>query len=141
METLAQFVNATWLSSLIGLIAILISYTLYRASRRGGEPAVAQDGDRLLGGELPSNVEILFSGRHVPRLTRSRVVFWNRGSKTIPGEDIVQKDHPRMVVGEDAEILSARVVKTTRQVIGFRVGTTEKKNSVSIAFDYLDPGR
>jgi len=110
-------------------------------SRIGPRPTFQFHSRRLIGKqeqELPAEIDILFDKQPVPRLTSSRVVFWNSGNSTIHGSAIVQSDPLRLEL-EDGGILKAHVIKATRPVINFAVSAEPTTARAAFTFDFLDP--
>ncbi len=143
MEFFKALLNPGWVSSLIGLGGLIAAIILYRASRIGARPTYQSRGIKLIGkeAELPQDVDILFQGTPVPRLTMTHVVFWNSGKVLCRGNDVVTEDPIRCEFGADAVVLRVRVLKSTRPAIKFQARTTQSAlNQVQFLFDYLDPG-
>lgn len=133
-----------WVGSLIGLGGIVAAAIIYVLTRQRSILAYRTLGDRLLGhteAKLPDEVTVQYRGRSIPRLTRSLIVLWNAGEKTIEGKDIVGADPLRVEVSADAEILAASVLKCSRDVTGIRVNTLgDQSNAATITFDFIDRG-
>jgi len=94
MEVLKMFFSQGWVGSLIGIIGLIIGVFLYKASRIGARPVYQLRAFGLIGKEkqvLPEQVEILFGGRSIPRLTMTHLILWNSGKATLYGKDIVIK--------------------------------------------------
>lgn len=143
---LNQFLDALapgWVGSVIGLIGIVVGVGLYVFSRRRSVLAYRTLGIRVLGSasaKLSQDVTVQFRGRTIPRLTRSVVVLWNDGERTIAGQDIVANDPLRIEVGEGDSILSFTIVKTSR-VVTQATGLIDidRESCATIGFDFLDP--
>ncbi len=87
---------------------------------------------------LPTNVRILFDGQEVPHIMRTLVWVWNAGNSTLRGEDIVSKDQLRLAYNSKTQVLSVRVLKVTREALGFVAAPGDIPSMVFINFDYLD---
>lgn len=132
----------------MGLIVGVIGLVLYLKSRIGARPMCLMKTLRLLGKieqQLPPEVQILYQGGSVPRLSLTHVYIWNGGRETILGSQIVQDDTLRCVFPQtnlgDHRILKANVASVTRLVNKFTVQIhPEKKNEAILSFDFLDPG-
>jgi hypothetical protein len=86
------------------------------------------------------DVEILYRGKHVDRLTRSDIIFWNSGKQTLYGSDIVADDAVRCELSPDALALEVRIIKCTRDANKFTARIDDNsQNRVILSFDYLDP--
>jgi hypothetical protein len=136
-----------WVASIIGLlglIGLIVTFFLYRASRVGPRPVYQCQALRLISKEekaLPEELTVLFKDKKVERLTKTYVILWNSGRATVNGNNIVCDDPLRLVFTDDSEVLSARVVRFTRQSNKFRADiNTNSANQVIYGFDYLDAG-
>jgi hypothetical protein len=79
METLTAVLGQVWVGALAGILAgFLITFFFYRASRIGPQPTYRLQALRLIARDeraLPEEVEILFRGMNVTRLTKTNVIF------------------------------------------------------------------
>lgn len=144
MEALKAFFSQAWVG-LVGILAgFLIAFLFYRASRIGPRPSYQLRALRLIAEDervLPEEVEILFKGIRVPRLTKTHVIFWNSGRVILEGKQIVDADPLRLEFSKDAQVLRARIVKATRDTNEFEAKINDKSpNEVVCHFDYLDVG-
>ena len=145
MEALKAFFSQGWVGALLGILGgLLIAFFFYRASRIGPRPSYQFKALRLIAENeraLPEEVEILFKGMSVPRLTKTHVVFWNSGKAMLDGKQIVDVDPLRLEFSKDAQVLRARIVKATRETNEFEVKINDKSpNEVVCSFDYLNVG-
>jgi hypothetical protein len=133
-----------WDGSLIGLLGIAAAGITYALSRQRSIVAYRARGVRLLGhtdSKLPSEVNVQFRGVDIPRLTRTVIVLWNDGEKTIAGSDIVQDDPLCIDVGADASIVACSLLKSTRPVIQATCShSTQGKSCAAVSFSFLDSG-
>jgi hypothetical protein len=87
-----------------------------------------------------SGVQIVHEGRTFPRITKTYVVMWNVG-RLIQATDIDAADSLRFEVSSDAEIVGARVMKSSNHS---NVSVSREKsnaaNAVTVTFDELGPG-
>jgi hypothetical protein len=74
----------------------------------------------------------------VSALVKSYVLFWNRGSQTLDGSNLVAADPLRLTLEDGGEILRARVVRRTRDVNQFESVISD--DGVRLTFDFLDEG-
>jgi len=141
-----EFLNQPWFGSIVGIAGLtfaVVGLLSYRAARIGARPVYFQRVRRLIGKkehELPEEVEIIFNGQSVPRLTSTQCFFWNAGKSPISGADIVPGDPLRLELDEGDEIVKARVVRTTRSVNNIQVDSPPKSHRALVTFDFLDPG-
>ena len=151
MEWWKQIFDAGWVGStislvglLLGLLSLITAIVIYRAARVGGRLVYQRQGLNIISEgphELPPEVEILFKGRPVPRLTKTLLVLWNSGTALIRGSDVVSESPIQFVFSDSSEILRLRILKVTRPQIKFDTRLqTEGRNIAVCQFDYLDPG-
>ena len=144
MDLIAWILSQGWLGSVIGIAGLVAAYFFYRASRIGARPTYQMRSLRLIGREqqaLPDEVEILFKGRHVDRLTMTHLILWNSGKALLNGEEMVLDDPLRAEVSLGADVLRVRVQKVTRLTNKFLARINpQSQNQVLLEFDYLDPG-
>ena len=137
--------SPSWVGSLIGLlglIGLVISFFLYKASRIGPRPAYQYQALRLIGGEeqaLPEEVTVLLRDKKVEQLTNTHIILWNSGNATINGENIVANEPLRLEFSKDSEVLNAQVLRFTRTSNKFTVNINpHSPNEVIFSFDYLE---
>jgi len=142
-----DFLNQSWFGSLVGLLGFILGIVgilLWRNSKIGARPKCQMKSFKLIGKksqELPSEVDILFKGNSVGRLTLTKIYIWNAGKLTLNGSQIVEADPLRCEVEETESILKADVAAITRKVNNVTVAKHENKQNVAFFnFDYLDPG-
>jgi hypothetical protein len=127
---------------MLGLLGLLLSIATYLWTRQRSILAFTKLSLPLLGSRdraLPDEVEVLFAGKRVPRVTKLTLVFWNAGEKTIPGTDLVKADPLRIEFDSEIQILSSKIVRFTRPV-NF-VALSDKSslyNACVITYDFLD---
>ncbi len=126
-------------SLIVGLIAAVVTYLLTRQRTR---LAYCCPGKRLLDlptDGLPEGITVHYRGQDIPRLTRTLVVLWNAGEKTILGEDIVAADPLRLKLRGDGRVLAATVLKTKRDVCQIEaLPDASCPSETYIRFDFLD---
>lgn len=145
MEVLKAVFSQGWVGILVGILAgLLIAYLFHRASRIGPRPSYQLKALKLIAKDeraLPEEVDILFKGIGVPRLTKTHVIFWNSGKAMLEGKEIVDTDPLRLEFSKDAQVLRARIAKANRDTNKFEVKINDKSpNEVDCNFDYLDVG-
>lgn len=131
-----------WVGSLIGIVGLVAAGVTYILTRQRTIIAYRTRGMQLLGSleaKLPREVTVQYRGKDVPRLTRSLVVIWNDGERTINQSDVVDTAPLLLDVGNGAEILSASVVKSSRDVIQLNCRPNDHKHhQILISFEFLD---
>lgn len=131
-----------WVGSVIGLASLIAALATYALTRQRTSVAYAYCGDRLLGSstaDLPSEISVQYKGVSIPRLTRSVLVIWNNGEKTIVKEDIAGRDPLRVSIGSDGKILAVSILKLSRavnEVALSYLGSHEQ--DIGISFNFFD---
>lgn len=142
-----EILNQSWFGALVGLLGLLVGIAglvLYVKSRIGARPMCLMRTMRLIGKseqKLSPEIQIVFGGYSVPRLSLTHLYFWNGGQETVHGSQIVHDDPLRFSFPPADEILKAHVAKSTRPVNKVSVEVLPgKKNEGILSFDFLDPG-
>lgn len=142
-QSVLDFVGKGWVGSALGVIGLIAAVVMFRWSRQRAIAAYQQRGSLLLGhnaSELPSELSVTYRGRQIPRLTKTLLVIWNAGEKTINGADIVERDPLRIEIDAGGELLAVSVLKVSREAINFELRQDPKTSSTLVLFDFLDPG-
>ena len=143
LNEILDYLAPGWVGSLIGLIGIAAAGITYVLSRQRAIISYRTRGVRLLGhaeSKLPDEVTVLYRGKDIPRLTRSVVVLWNDGEKTVLGVDIVSEDPIRVDVGDDGSVVACTVLTTTRSVLQVTCQQSKEcAQTANISFSFLDP--
>ncbi len=113
--------------------ALAISYVFYRLSTRERRPVYMKSGSPVVtaGGEI----EVLFNGDKVPRVTRTIAFFWNAGRESIRSEDVREPVTFRV---EDGRLLRATLLKATRAEIHSALSV--EGDTAVFSFSHLDRG-
>ena len=143
LDKLLDALAPGWVGSVIGLLGIVAAAVTYFLGRQRSILAYRTKGLRLLGNTesgLPSDVTVQYRGMNIPRLTKSLIVIWNFGEKTINGSDVVETDPLRVEMGDDSALLSILITKTSRDVIGVTlIPSLKSPGRAEFSFKYLDP--
>jgi hypothetical protein len=131
-----------WVGSIIGLLGIAAAFITYLLTRHRSVLAYRYAGERLLGlstDGLPADISVQYRGQNIPRLTRTLVVFWNGGEKTIVADDIVKSDLLKLKIEGEGTVLAATVLKASRDVCELSAkALTDPASEVVISFAFLD---
>lgn len=138
---LSDLVN--WIVLFIGIVLSIISIVVtIRATKANAQPSYQSVDIKLLGTdipEIPDSVTILFKNTKIIRLIKTYIIFWNNGSRTMGGNDVVQDDGFKIRI-RDGKILSLRICKRTRDVNKLSVQLDPGQPcEANITFDFLDP--
>jgi hypothetical protein len=146
LQDLFNFLNQGWVGSLTGFIGIVIGILgiySYKISKSHGLPTVQKHSLRIIEKEktaVSDDLEILFKGKKVERLTKTIIVFWNDGTETINGSDVVASDKISFSFSHGERILSSKIICVTRAVNHTSlVNSKDQNNKVNLIFDFLDP--
>lgn len=139
-----DFFKEGWLGNLFGVSGIIIAIYLYFRPLRVPKPRVAIKAQHVLswkGGELPSEIAIMFRGDPVPRLGRSIVRFWNGGSGDLDFSSMRSSEPLKIELAGDGKILDIAVLTVTRAGTKCTVRFDREEPTVAyIEFDFLAPG-
>lgn len=138
----ADYLAKGWVGSLIGIVSLIAAFGMYLKGRQRTNMSFAYRGGRLLGlstDGLPAEITMQFRGESIPRLTKSVLVFWNSGEKTIVEDDIVKTDPLRIAIGDDGEILSISILHPSREVNEVSIARCPRNlNEAFVTFSFLD---
>lgn len=76
-------------------------------------------------------------GNEVKTLSLTKVIIWSQNA--LIEKSSIAKASPLRLVANDAEILSASVVKESSNVNGFEIQRSQDRKSLAISFDHLNP--
>ena len=142
MEKVLSFLSQNWIGSLIGLIGIITAYIFYKKSRTFASLSCQSQSLKIIEKSkrlVPKNVEILFDGKTVDRITKNIIVLWNSGRTTIRGSDIIPEDPLRIEFNTGTQVLQVRILKFTREANKFTPKIREEeRHIVDLSFYYLD---
>lgn len=142
ITTFQNYLAPGWVGTLVGIVSLIAALVMYFKSRQRTGLSFAYRGERLLGATtdgLPAEITMHYRGEVIPRLTRSLLVFWNSGEKTIIDSDIVKGDPLRLAVGNDGEILSISLLRSSRDVNEISIArSADNRSEATIAFSFLD---
>jgi len=144
-STVSIWIDSSWFQTVLAILfGGIVTAIFFFASQVSGKPVYQRRSLRLIGSsgsELRSSVEIRFKGDVVERLTKTDLIVWNAGRKTILGSQIVATDPIRFEFSPGSRILEISTKRVTRQVNSFAVLIDQKNpNYAIINFDYLDRG-
>ncbi|RAU46622.1 MULTISPECIES: hypothetical protein [unclassified Pseudomonas] len=141
IDNLLRVLGFAWLGGLLAIVGLAFAVLTYLWTRRRTKFTYVHLGEHLLGStsdKLPPAIAVQYNGISIPRLTKTVIIIWNDGENTISRSDIVNKDPLRLQVGKDGHILSASILKTSRDVIDFKLDDAESPNEALLTFDFLD---
>ena len=131
------------ISLAIGVAGIVLAFVFYNRAKPVKRLAFATRTFRVISERHRSVVGLIvkMDGRVVPALSVTRLAVWNAGTETLRGEDFPSVDPLHIVSRRDSDVIKAKVLETSRDVIQVEIATSAvsvKSASVSLAF--LDPG-
>lgn len=146
VDQIFEYLNTSWVGVIItivlSVIAILLSFIFFQKGKQKFSINHYTESTLLIdkkNTEKPDDVEIYFSKKPVDKLYKTLIYIWNSGNQTIRKNDLNTIDKFRIDIENDSEILSIKIVKTTRNVINFSLNNLINSQIHEIVFDYLDP--
>jgi hypothetical protein len=142
IDGVLSFMGKSWLGTVLGILGLVVALATYLWTRKRTSLSFVHLGEHLLGSAsdaLPPAIVVQYEGISIPRLTKSVLILWNSGENTVMGADIAAKDPLRFEIGDDGQILSISVLKTSRSVNDFSLlPAGERMNEAEFNFDFLD---
>jgi hypothetical protein len=141
LQTFLNWLSLGWVGSVFGIAGVIAAFITYGWTRQRSILAYQKSDSRLLGGstpELPTEVTIFYRGHEISALSRSTVVLWNAGEKSIAGDDLETTDPLRIEVTEQCKILSVSILGVSRPVIQLACSPSEDSSKAQIRFEFLD---
>ena len=144
IAAIKSYISEPWIGPVLGVLGLLAAYYFYRKSQRRLSLGYQRSEIAIVGGgstTFPSDLQILFGERVVPRVTSTRLILWNNGNETIQGSQILAADPLRVETSQGEVILQAKVIKRTRAVNNVTLATDPDSGRIAnLTFEYLDPG-
>lgn len=145
-DSILSYLNLSWVSVVITLITFIIAIALavflyFKAKQKKGLSYYISNNlliDRS-NTENPDQIEIFFLGTKVDKLYKTLIYIWNSGNQIIKKNELNTKDPFRLEIENNKEILSIKIIKSTRDVIDFNTYSENSVNFHKVNFDYLDP--
>lgn len=142
LSSAASYLGLGWVGASISIVSLIAAVVMYFKTRQRADLSWAYRGEHLLGASsegLPAQITMHYRGKPIPRLTKSLLVFWNSGEKTINDTDIVKADPFRLAVGDDGEILSISLLRPSRDVNEISITRSAiHLNQAFVTFSFLD---
>lgn len=125
----------TELTVMLGVGSVIAAagfgYFFYRLGTKERRPVYMKTGNRVVAGG--GEIEVLFDGESVPRVTKTLVFFWNAGRESIRPEDVRE---PVTLRVQEGRLLRATLVKATR--IEIRPSLHVDRETAVLEFSHLD---
>ncbi len=131
------------------IITVTVGYVFYRLSFQEATPVFYSKSIVIINGgirDLSDEIEVLYSGNKVDKLTKTVVIFWNAGKKILEGKEIVTTEPIRFIFAASGnynhgKVLRASVLEQSRKTNNFLLEIKEEGlNEVHLKFSYLEPG-
>lgn len=139
VSELLGFINQGWVGIIIG---ISISILTYKLSIKKPIPSYQRHSLEIIRKnqlELSKDIKISYKDVLVENLTKIEIVFWNEGRDTLKNENIVVDDPLLFKFSNDTIILSAKIIKQTRDINKSYIRISETNSNIAhFGFDYLD---
>ena len=129
------------LTTVFGIVTVLALIVAVK-SRRTKKPSWSIRSVNLIyGTPAPSDaLEILYGGVRVNNLTVSKILFWNKGSDTIRGDDLVPLDPLRIQANEGTVLLRTNLLATTCEPGNLNIHVEGDQESATLAPDFVAAG-
>lgn len=140
-DALLQWLSNPSLGTIVGIIGIVIAVATYFLSRSVYRLSVHKTTKELIGPSdslLPSQVEVLYEGEIVSKLSSTNFVIWNSGNKVISKGSLETIDPLRIDVASDARILRHEIKIINNPTCNFSVKPDESGLSLTLHFDFLE---
>jgi hypothetical protein len=126
-------------SYVIGILGIVISYYLYFKAKKDKLPYYDLFKYTIVHDYLNKveGLEILYGGKKIQNLHSTKFTLWN-GGESISEQDVAPADPIRIVLGENAQLLSAKLRHVVNPTNNFAVIPNAEQNTVDVTFDYFD---
>ena len=125
------------IGAVIGVLALIAAVVYAKAH---GKPAFRQAGNRVVAASPADRITVQYDGEDVPYVTRTRIAFWNAGSKTLNRSDIADSYPIQFQFrGDDVKILSVGTLCFSDDANVFQVQKDKSGSRVQVSFDYLEP--
>ena len=139
---LLNFINQGWVGAIIGIMGIIIAILTYKFSIKKPIPSYQRHSLEIIRKnqlELSKDIKISYKDVLVENLTKIEIVFWNEGRDTLKNENIVVDDPLLFKFSNDTIILSAKIIKQTRDINKSYIRISETNSNIAyFGFDYLD---
>jgi hypothetical protein len=124
----------------IGVISLLLTVVFHFMDKKEKKPCYIVQSISILRGFSSrfKDLELLYGGEKIENFTVTKVLFWNGGRDTIHSQDIAEADPLRFIIGENRQILDARVIQAKTDANEFRVEVSEDKLEAIAGFNYVD---
>jgi hypothetical protein len=120
------------------VVGAAVSYYFYRISRKERLPLYVVTGEVVVRGDANRDIEVRYKGDAVLMVSRTAVALWNAGREPIRRDDLVENHPLRVRLPEDAELLEARVLVTTKPEIDFACFPDDRYTEVNLGFSFLN---
>ena len=122
------------------LIGIITAYYFYLKARIRIDPRYGIRHEPLVDSSsgAMADVSVLFKGNKVTNLNRCNLVILNRGTQAIARDAIAESDKVRVCFPNDAKVLGAGVIWTSRSAIDLSASINDEGSAVIVNFSFLD---
>ncbi len=125
------------IANILTLIGIIVAALIFGFSRKFSRPSFVYDHNILQVKSHP-DVVIKYKNKRIDNLSRSRILFFNSGTREIRSEDKPESRPPTISFTEGAKILSYNILKASSESIGFKVNQLND-TTLTLDFLYLNP--
>ncbi|WP_039057063.1 hypothetical protein [Enterobacter sp. Bisph1] len=136
-----QWLSNPSIGSLIGIIGIFIAVLTYFLSRSTHRISVHKTTKELIGlsdSMLPEQVEVLYEGEKVNKLSSTSFILWNSGNKVITKNSLETIDPLRIKIENHAKILRYEIKTINNLTSNISIKPDEEGFFLKLLFDFLE---
>jgi hypothetical protein len=105
------------------------------------KPLYAVTGNVVVSKGSDPNIQVTYKGEAVPRVTRTRIAFWNGGRKTLRRSDISDAFPLAIRMPQGSTILDDKWIGAVGDRNGAHTARTVGVEQIDLGFQYLEPGQ
>lgn len=139
MVTIGEIFKEPYSLIIVFFLGILGSWIIYTLTRKKREICYSIM-ERYLIVDYVSRIEdleIIYRGEQIENLLATRILFWNRGGKTIRKSDIAERDLIKIRFEEGSKVLDASKLFETSDINDISVRVLENDRTVELTFDFI----
>lgn len=128
---------------ILALTGFLVAFRSERRNARERRPTYTYSSRTIIEAPAaaPSEIQVLFRGEPQPRVTVTKLAFWNAGELTLDTSHVVADRPLEILVHSDARVLDSRIELATDSSNRVLLGPPRAEadfTAIPITFDYLD---
>lgn len=128
--------------NILGVLGILVGYYFYVKAKISDRISYVISETTIVGVkgvEFSEQLEIIFAGIKVPRVTASKLIIWNSGNTSLGPTDFLSGSPLGIDIHGEAKILEANIVLSDKAENASTVEVNDAA-SAAVVFDVIRPG-